>query len=65
MPLESAFLLRQGLESAGRGDDNAALKYFRQAAFIAPASSSAFRKTAECLSRLGRFEEARNYYQCH
>jgi Flp pilus assembly protein TadD len=65
MPLESAFWLGRGRNLAGKGNDSAALKYFRQAAFIAPASSNAFRETAECLKRLGRYEEAHVYYQCH
>jgi len=63
MPLETEFRLRQGRELARKGNDNAALIYFRQAAFIAPASSGAFRETADCLVRLGRAIEADIYYK--
>lgn len=63
MPLETEIRLRQGREFAQKGNDREALVCFRQAAFIAPASSGAYRETADCLSRLGRFDEAEMYYR--
>lgn len=63
MPLETGLRLRKGRELAKRGNDQEALTFFRQAATIAPESSVAFREIAECLSRLGRFDEAERYYR--
>jgi len=62
MPLETEFRLRKGRELVRKGNDRDALAYFRQAAFIAPDPSVAFREIANCLSRLGRSDEAERYY---
>ena len=62
MPLETQIQLRKARELAKRGNDRDALAVFRQAAYFAPDASVAFREVADCLSRLGRAEEAEHYY---
>ena len=62
IPLEAQYLYQRGLEmvSLKRTDD--ALIYFRQAVFIAPGFSRAYRELGDCLARLGRSEEALVYH---
>lgn len=63
VPLEAQARFRQGRESVERGNDTAALEYFRQAAFIAPDFTGAYREAGDCLHRLGRYDEAILYYK--
>lgn len=63
MPLEAWIRIRRGRELAQRGNDQEALGFFRQAAFIAPDLPVAFRETADCLTRLGRSGDADVYYR--
>jgi len=60
--LEAQYLYRQGLEMMSRKMDEKALNYFRQAVFLSPRFSRACREIGECLTRLGRHEEAREYF---
>lgn len=56
--LEAQYLYRRGREMIDQQNVDSALVYLRQAVFIAPAFSKAYRDLADCLERLGRPEEA-------
>lgn len=62
IPLEAQYLYRRGLEMINQQNENGALVYLRQAVFIAPGFSKAYRELGTCLARLGRQEEASAYY---
>jgi hypothetical protein len=61
VPLEAQYLYRRGREMMDQQKENAALVYLRQAVFIAPGFSKAYRELGNCLTRLGRPEEASVY----
>jgi tetratricopeptide (TPR) repeat protein len=61
IPLEAQYLYRRGLEMIGQQKADIALVYLRQAVFIAPGFSKAYRELGNCLVRLGRSEEASVY----
>jgi len=63
IPIEAQILYRKALNLSNRGDDETALKYFRQVVIIAPRYSIAFFEMGNCLARLGRLDEAREKYQ--
>jgi len=58
IPLEAQYLYRRGQELTDQQKDETALVYLRQAVFIAPGFSKAYRELGDCLARLGRREEA-------
>jgi tetratricopeptide (TPR) repeat protein len=61
IPLEAQYLYRRGLEMMDQQKEDSALVYLRQAVFIAPGFSKAYRELGNCLARLGRTEEASAY----
>jgi tetratricopeptide (TPR) repeat protein len=61
IPLEAQYLYRQGREMIDQQKEDIALVYLRQAVFIAPGFSKAYRELGNCLARLGRLEEASAY----
>jgi tetratricopeptide (TPR) repeat protein len=63
IPIEAQYLYRKGLDLSRRGDDEGALKYFRQAVLIAPHYGTVFFEMGNCLSRLGRHREAHERYE--
>jgi tetratricopeptide (TPR) repeat protein len=63
IPLEAQYLYRRGVELSGCEKPEAAVKCLRQAIIIAPGFSRAYRQLGDCLSRLGRQEDAAYYYQ--
>ena len=58
IPLEAQYLYRRGLDMIDQQKEDSALVYLRQAVFIAPGFSKAYRELGNCLARLGRLEEA-------
>ena len=60
-PLEAQYLYRRGLEMIDQQKEDIALVYLKQAVFIAPGFSKAYRELGNCLARLGRLEEASAY----
>ena len=61
IPLEAQYLYRRGLDMLNQRKEDTALVYLRQAVFIAPGFSKAYRELGNCLARLGRSEEASAY----
>jgi tetratricopeptide (TPR) repeat protein len=61
IPLEAQYLYRRGLEMIDQQKEDIALVYLKQAVFIAPGFSNAYRELSNCLARLGRSEEASAY----
>lgn len=61
VPLEAQYLYRRGLEMIDQQKEDAALIYLKQAVFIAPGFSKAYRELGDCLARLGRLQEASLY----
>lgn len=61
IPLEAQYLYRRALEMIDQQKEDIALVYLRQAVFIAPGFSKAYRELGNCLARLGRLEEASAY----
>jgi tetratricopeptide (TPR) repeat protein len=61
IPLEAQYLYRRGREMIDQQKEDIALVYLRQAVFIAPGFSKAYRELGNCLARLGRLEEASVY----
>jgi tetratricopeptide (TPR) repeat protein len=59
IPIEAQFLYRKAVELEKQGNDESALKYLMQAAFLAPKYGKAFFEMVNCLARLGRYREAR------
>jgi tetratricopeptide (TPR) repeat protein len=62
LPLEAQYLYRRGREMMDQKKKDIALVYFRQAVFIAPGFSKAYRELGNCLACLGRPEEAAACY---
>jgi tetratricopeptide (TPR) repeat protein len=62
IPLEAQYLYRRGREMMDQQKEDIALVYLRQAVFIAPGFSKAYRELGNCLTRLGRLEEASAYH---
>jgi tetratricopeptide (TPR) repeat protein len=62
IPLEAQYLYRRGMEMINQQKEDVALIYLRQAVFIAPRFSKAYRELGNCLSRLGHPEEASAYH---
>jgi tetratricopeptide (TPR) repeat protein len=60
-PLEAQYLYRRGMEMMDQQKEDSALVYLRQAVFIAPGFSKAYRELGNCLTRLGRPNEASAY----
>lgn len=63
IPIEAQFLFRKALALSRNGNDEGALRYFRQAVIIAPRYATAFFEMGNCLARLGRYGEAREKYE--
>ncbi len=63
IPLEAQYLYQRGKEMVSLKRTDAALICFRQAVFIAPGFSRAYRELGDCLARLGRPEEASVYHR--
>ncbi|WAC05072.1 MAG: hypothetical protein OS112_00150 [Methanoregula sp.] len=61
IPLEAQYLYRRGMEMLGRQKDELAMKYFRQAVFIAPGFSKAYHELANCLRKQNRADDAAIY----
>ena len=49
IPLEAQYLYQRGMEMVSLKRTDAALIYFRQAVFIAPGFSRAYRELGDCL----------------
>jgi len=63
IPLEAQYLYKRGREMMDQQKEDQALGYLRQAVFIAPTFSRAYRDLGTCLSRLGHAGEAMACYQ--
>ena len=63
IPIEAQYLYQKALDMSHKGEDEIALKYFRQAVIIAPAYALAMFEMGNCLARLGRYQEAREKYE--
>jgi tetratricopeptide (TPR) repeat protein len=63
IPIEAQYLYRKARDLSVRGNDEGALRYFRQAVIIAPRYAEAFFEMGNCLARLGRYAEARERYE--
>lgn len=63
IPIEAQFLYRKAQDLSRHGNDEGALRYFRQAVIIAPRYATAFFEMGNCLARLGRYGEAREKYE--
>jgi tetratricopeptide (TPR) repeat protein len=61
IPLEAQYLYRRGVEMLSQQKDETAMKYFRQAVFIAPSFSRAYHELANCLRKQKRADEAAIY----
>jgi Flp pilus assembly protein TadD len=61
IPLEAQYRYRQGLEMVNRQDNETAVKFFRQAIFIAPGFCKAYDELGKCLEKMGRSGEAAVY----
>jgi tetratricopeptide (TPR) repeat protein len=61
IPLEAQYLYRRGQEMMNQQKEDIALVYLRQAVFIAPGFSKAYRELGNCLTRLGRVDDALVY----
>jgi tetratricopeptide (TPR) repeat protein len=62
IPIEAQYLYRKAFVMAGQGQDESALKYYRQALIIAPRYSKAVYEMGNCLAHLGRYAEAVSMY---
>jgi tetratricopeptide (TPR) repeat protein len=62
IPIEAQYLYRKAFVMAGQGNDENALKYYRQALIIAPRYSKAVYEMGNCLAHLGRYAEAARMY---
>jgi len=62
IPLEAQYLYRQGCELHGQERNEAAVKCLRKAVVIAPRFTTAYRELGDCLTRLGRREDAERCY---
>lgn len=58
IPIEAQYLYQKALEMSNLGKNELALKYLKQAVFIAPRYSKAFHEMGNCLDKLGRYVEA-------
>jgi len=63
IPLEAQYLYQRGMEMVSLKRTDATLICFRQAAFIAPGFSRAYRELGDCLARLGHPEEASVFHR--
>jgi tetratricopeptide (TPR) repeat protein len=61
IPLEAQYRFRQGLEMMTLQNHETAVKYFRQAIFIAPGFCKAYDELGTCLEKMGRSGEAAVY----
>ncbi len=61
IPLEAQYRFRQGLEMMTLHNHETAVKYFRQAIFIAPGFCKAYDELGKCLEKMGRSGEAAVY----
>lgn len=62
IPIEAQFLYRKALEQTKFGNHEAAIRYLKQAVFIAPRYLKAIHEMGNCLACLGRYDEAREKY---
>ncbi len=62
IPLEAQYLYQRGMEMVSLKRTDAAVICFRQAVFISPGFSRAYRELGDCLAQAGRSEEASVYY---
>ncbi len=58
IPLEAQYVFRRGVDMVSQQNYEAALRYFRQAVFLAPRFSRAYMESGYCLARLHRYDEA-------
>lgn len=58
IPIEAQYLYRKALELSTIKQYETALRYFRQAVVIAPRYSNAYSEMGNCLSGLGKYDEA-------
>lgn len=63
IPIEAQYLYRKAREMAGRGRDDAALNYYRQALIIAPTYAQAMFEMGNCYAHRGEFAEALLLYE--
>jgi tetratricopeptide (TPR) repeat protein len=62
IPIEAQFLYRKALDLEKLGNNETALRYFKQAVVIAPRYSKAIYEMGNCLAQLGQYDEARIKY---
>jgi tetratricopeptide (TPR) repeat protein len=63
IPIEAQCLYRKGIGIAASGQPERALVYLKQAVFLAPHYAKAIFETGNCLTRMGRYDEAGDYYR--
>ena len=63
VPIEAQFLYRKAMEMFSLGKTESALKYLKQTMVIAPCYSKALFEMGNCLTTLGKHEEARVRYE--
>jgi tetratricopeptide (TPR) repeat protein len=63
IPLEAQYLYRQALDTKNNGKKEDALKYLKQAVFIAPHFCNAYNALGNCLDEMGRYDEAARKYE--
>ena len=63
IPIEAQYLYRKAREMAGRGRDDAAMNYYRQALIIAPTYAQAMFEMGNCFAHRGEYAEALVLYE--
>ncbi len=63
VPIEAQYLYKKAMEMFRLGNPESALKYLRQTMVIAPRYSKALFEMGNCLTKLGKYEEARVHYE--
>jgi tetratricopeptide (TPR) repeat protein len=62
IPIEAQYLYRKAQEEAKFGNNESALRYLKQAVFLAPLYAKAIHEMGNCLATLGRYDEAMDKY---
>ena len=63
VPIEAQYLYKKAMDMFRLGKTESALKYLKQTMVIAPRYSKALFEMGNCLTKLGKHEEARVRYE--